>query len=76
MAVARQIPDFIHRPGYNAWLEHVRADLGSMHTDLEAWRKQWKFDFRREYEAGVPPHEAALRAHDFWWQRLLSESWT
>ena len=64
------------QPDYEEWLEDVRAELAAMDMEMEAWRKNWAFDFWNEYDAGKSAHDAALCAHDFWWEQLMAESWT
>jgi hypothetical protein len=76
MAAAKLLPDLFIQPDYAAWLREVRSVLASMHMELDAWRKNWDYDFRRQYCNGVTARDAAVNAHDFWWQRVLDESWT
>lgn len=76
MAAVRQIPDLAIRPDYSTWLDEVRATLASMHMEMEAWRNNWAYDFRKDYDAGVSARDAAMHARRFWWQELMAESWT
>ncbi len=77
MAAAKQMPESLVSVDYRTWLDDVRIILQTtMHMEMAAWLKNWDYDFRKQYDAGVTPQEAALRAHDFWWQQLLAESWT
>jgi len=76
MAALRQIPVLEFRPDYTTWLSEVRATLASMNMEMDAWRKNWAYDFRRDYDAGVSAYDAAMHAHTFWWQELMAESWT
>ena len=76
MATARILPDVHIQSSYETWLGDVCEILATMDMKLDAWQENWEFDFRQEYDAGSTPHDAALRAHDFWWQQLLAESWT
>ncbi len=77
MAAAKQLPELQSPSDYRRWLHDVRIILESeMHMDMARWSKNWNYDFRKEFEAGATPPDAALHAHDFWWQQLLAESWT
>jgi len=76
MAALEQIPDLAVRPDYITWLHEVGAALASVQMELDAWRENWPYDFRKDYEAGVSAHDAAMHAQDFWWQELMAESWT
>jgi len=76
MAVAKQCPELFIHVDYRTWLGDVQRDLQSMHMKMDAWLKNWDYDFRKDYDAGATAHEAALHAHDFWWQHVLDESWT
>ncbi len=76
MAAIRQIPDLELQPDFSTWLSEVRATLGSMHMDLDRWEKNWFYDFRKDYDAGVSAYDAAKRARKFWWQELMAEAWT
>ena len=63
-------------PEYETWLGAVRNVLAAMRMEPSVWQENWEFDFRKEYARGVPARDAALHAHDYWWQQLLAESWT
>ena len=78
MAAAKICPELYAapRPDFATWMCEVRNVLADMEIDLDAWQLNWRFDFRREYEAGAPAAAAAAHAHAFWWQELLAESWT
>ncbi len=76
MSTVMQSPEAITRTEYRTWLGDVRAILASMDMDMETWQGNWPYDFRHEYQAGTATRDAAVRAYDFWWQRLLAESWT
>jgi len=81
MSSVKQCPELLARadlarPDYRAWLDDVRAMLVSMNTEMDLWQDNWKYDFRRAYEAGTAAHEAAVDAREFWWHELLAESWT
>lgn len=76
MAAARQLPDLSTTLDYETWLDEVGDVLTGMDVDMDLWQENWAYDFRCEYEAGTPADIAATRAHDFWWQSLLAESWT
>jgi hypothetical protein len=74
MATIEQIPDLA--VGYEEWFDAVQANLAFEYVDMEAWGKNWPYDFRRDYTAGVSAKDSASHALDFWWQELMSESWT
>ncbi|PYX91182.1 MAG: hypothetical protein DMG71_20800 [Acidobacteria bacterium] len=76
MAVAKQCPELFIQVDYRTWLGEVQKDLQTMHMEMNGWRKNWEYDFRKEYDAHATPHDAAIHAHDFWWQHVLDESWT
>jgi hypothetical protein len=76
MSAAKVLSNLRVDTNYETWLGEVEAALATMHTDMEGWQENWEFDFRREYDGGYEPEVTAVRAHDFWWQRLLAESWT
>ena len=77
MTAAKVIPNLAPvRPDYRAWLMEVRTALAAMRMEMANWQENWEFDFRKEYSRGSSAHDAALRAHDFWWRELLAESWT
>ena len=76
MSAVETCPVPTTKPDYEQWLENVRTELASMHIEMEAWRKNWAFDFWNEYDAGRSAHDAALCAHDFWWGELMTESWS
>jgi hypothetical protein len=54
---------------FEDWLGEVREALNSINMPMDDWQKSWAFDFKREYEAGVNPDQAAQRANRFWWLR-------
>ena len=76
MAAAKVCPDLYVHQDYKSWLHDVKSDLSTMDMEIGDWQDNWKYDFRREYNAGVAAHDAAIHAHDFWWQHVLDESWT
>ena len=78
MAAAKIFPQLpvLPRPDFPIWMREVRNVLSDMNMDVDAWQMNWKFDFRREYDAGAAATTAAAHAHAFWWQELMAESWT
>jgi len=52
---------------YDVWLDHVRDALRSMNMHIEDWQGIWPFDFTAEYEMGIDPDAAAMKANRFWW---------
>jgi hypothetical protein len=65
-----------HRPDYKDWLLDVRGALMTMNIKMDTWQRNWEYDFRDEYASYATADDAAVHAHDFWWQQLLAESWT
>jgi hypothetical protein len=76
MAAAQIAPELFVRLDYWTWIREVESFLQSMHMEPGAWQENWDYDFRKEYDSGATAHDAALHAHDFWWQQVLAESWT
>ncbi len=76
MAIANHLPDLTVQTDYETWVSDVRNVLASTQMDLEVWQENWLYDLRKDYEAGVSAADAAARAHEYWWQHLLAESWT
>lgn len=77
MTAAMVIPNLAPaRPDYGTWLVEVRTVLRAMRMEMSNWQENWEFDFRKEYDRGLPARDAAVRAHDFWWREILAESWT
>jgi hypothetical protein len=76
MGAAKPLPELRVQTDYKAWVTDVQVALASMNMDMDAWQQNWEFDFRKEYECDCEPGDAALHAHDFWWQQVLAESWT
>jgi hypothetical protein len=54
---------------YDFWFTQVREALDSINMLIEDWQTKWTFDFQREFAAGVPPADAALKANKFWWNQ-------
>ncbi len=69
-------PRLVVRRGYLTWLNEVRSTLAARNMDVDAWGRNWPYDFRKEYEEGSSPASAAQAAYDYWWQEVLAESWT
>ena len=76
MATAELLPALSIQLDYDAWLHEVDFILKTMNMKMESWQKEWEFDFQTEYEGEAAPRVAAVRAHDFWWGKLMAESWT
>lgn len=76
MAIATQLPALTVQTDYETWVSDVRNVLASTQMDLEVWQDNWLYDLRKDYEASVSAPNAAARAHEYWWQHLLAESWT
>ncbi len=54
---------------YRTWIKHVRDQLDSMHMATNEWQAFSAYNFRRSYESGTMPDEAAGRAFRFWWRQ-------
>jgi hypothetical protein len=54
---------------YEKWLNDVNAALKSINMRFDDWQSLWRFDFQREFNAGVEADEAAIKANRFWWQQ-------
>ena len=52
---------------YEEWMNEVRASFGSMVMPMSDWHVLGAFDYRREYDAGVKPGDAAMKANRQWW---------
>jgi hypothetical protein len=52
---------------YEEWMKEVRAAFDSLVTPMEDWPAIGAFDFRSEYNAGVKPKDAAMKANRRWW---------
>jgi len=48
-------------------MEEVRAVLDSLILPVADWQVMGAFDYQREYDAGVPPNIAAMKANRQWW---------
>lgn len=76
MVSAKSLPDRHVEVSYETWIRDVWDVLAKLDIEAGTWQKSWEFEFRKEYDCGSTPYEAAARAQDFWWQQLLAESWT
>lgn len=52
---------------YDEWMKEVRAAFGSLDMPMADWHVIGAFDYRSEYNSGVKPNEAALKANRQWW---------
>jgi hypothetical protein len=52
---------------YEGWLKDVQAALRSINMPFDVWQKVWRFDFEREFNAGVKADDATMKANRFWW---------
>jgi len=75
MAAARVLPSIHVQPDYETWVRDLDLELACLDMDRCAWQVNWAYNFRRDYNLGVSPHEAAIQASDYWWQRIFDESW-
>jgi len=54
---------------YGSWLKKVEEVLISINMRMDDWQKTWRFDFRREFEAGANANDAAAKANRHWWHQ-------
>ena len=54
---------------YDVWVSQVQAALRSINMAMDDWQKVWRFDFRKQFDAGASADEAAIRANKFWWRQ-------
>jgi hypothetical protein len=52
---------------YEKWLSDVQAALKAINMPFDDWQNIWRFDFQREFNAGVKADDAAMKANRFWW---------
>lgn len=52
---------------FTSWLEQVKESLRSINMPMDDWQRTWNFDFRRQFENGSAPADAAEAANRFWW---------
>ncbi len=50
-------------------MKSVREELDSLHMATDQWQAFSAYNFRRSYESGTTPDEAAKRAFKFWWRQ-------
>src|ERR1019366_6074562 len=46
---------------YEKWLKDVQTALRSINMPFDDWQKLWRFDFQREFNAGVKADDAAVK---------------
>lgn len=54
---------------YKSWLARAEEALASINMPMNDWQKLWAFDFRREFDAGTPASDAAMKANRYWWMQ-------
>jgi len=74
MVTTTLLPESHIQKDHMAWLGEVRSALITLGVKMDACQEHWEFDFQKEYDSGSTPFDAAVHAHDFWWQQLLAES--
>jgi hypothetical protein len=52
---------------YEEWMNQVRAAFDSLNTPMADWQVIGTFDYRSQYDAGVKPADAAMKANCHWW---------
>ncbi len=50
-------------------MKRVREGLDSLQMATDHWQAFAAYNFRRSYESGTPPDQAAQRAFKFWWRQ-------
>jgi hypothetical protein len=53
---------------FEEWMKEVRVAFDSLEAPMEDWQVIGAFDYRSEYDAGVKPDAAALKANRHWWR--------
>ncbi len=53
---------------FEKWMNEVRAAFDSLNLPAVDWQAIGAFDYRSEYEAGVKPQNAAMKANRDWWR--------
>ncbi len=53
---------------YEKWMNEVRAAFDSLNLPAADWQAIGAFDYRSEYDAGVKPQDAAIKANRHWWR--------
>ena len=49
-------------------MNEVRAAFDSLNMPMTDWQVIGAFDYRSEYNAGVKPDDAAMKANRYWWR--------
>lgn len=49
-------------------MKRVREQLESLQMAPDLWQAEWAYNFRRSYQSGTAPSEAAKRANRYWWR--------
>lgn len=53
---------------YEKWRNEVRVAFDSLNLPAADWQAVGVFDYRKEYDAGVKPQDAAMKANRYWWR--------
>lgn len=53
---------------FEEWMNEVRAAFDSLNMPMTDWQVIGAFDYRSEYDAGVKPDDAAMKANRYWWR--------
>jgi hypothetical protein len=53
---------------YDEWMKKLRTAFDSLNLPMADWQALGAFDYRREYDAGVDPADAAKKANRYWWR--------
>lgn len=53
---------------FHTWMNAVRELLEANGMAVDEWQAQFPYNFRRSFEAGTSPADAATRVSRFWWR--------
>lgn len=54
-------------PDFGQWFSSVEDALNSIGMPASEWQRVWPYDFRRDFEGGVPAVVSAENANRYWW---------
>ena len=52
---------------YEEWIDEVRSALAEINMSPDDWQPRYPFDFRKSFDSGRTPLEAAKEANAYWW---------
>jgi hypothetical protein len=53
---------------FRTWMKEVREVLEANRIAVNEWQSLFPYNFRRSFDSGTSPVEAANRMHRFWWR--------